>query len=254
MRVIIKNADFQVYGLGDISGLLSEVSSKFGGISDITPVETFFRALGADGSNEIWPKIKCLYMPCLGVPTDGANALYDIIGKENYPGSNYTIEAKRGVSPTTLGQSIGESSIPSGIDDSNMSFFGVITQSSRQTLGSSSGEAMRVGGIIINWQSVSFVLTDETNPLLMIPSGGFLNPIPFVLTSPENGMRTLIGKQGQNTAEISKTINYFNLSGRTSWADSSILAICSGLTAEDANVVLTALNSFITDYGVVSAN
>ena len=102
----------------DMDKLLARVSNNYGGIvgkEDV--VETFFRSLGADGSNGIWAKIKYLYMPCLAIPSDGAKALYNIISETNYPGSNYTVEAKRGVGPTTMGGSIGPDTMSTTVSD-----------------------------------------------------------------------------------------------------------------------------------------
>lgn len=255
MRVIIKNANFEVYGVADISGLLAEVQNKFGGITDITPVENFFRALGADGSNGLWSKIKALYMPCLGIPTDGANALYDIIGKSNYPGNNFTVEPKRGVGPTTLGSYIGSASLPDGLDNSNLSYFLIVTQSSRQTLGSSSGDFTTVGGIDNNWRGANLVISDRVNTKVVVCTGGFTTPQPLIVTSPVNSQRTVIASANVAVQTgVEKKSNTFYLSGLESWADTALLAICDGITADDIQTIMPALQNFIREYGVVSAN
>ena len=255
MRVIIKNADFEVYGVVDISGLLAEVQNKFGGITDITPVENFFRALGADVSNGFWSKIKALYMPCLGIPTDGANALYDIIGKSNYPGNNFTVEPKRGVGPTTLGSNIGSASLPDGLDNSNLSYFLIVTQSSRQTIDSTSSGFTQIGGIGNAWQNGYFNVSDGVNQRAVRLTGGFTTPQPLIMTSPVNSQRTVIASAnvaGQTGVE--KKSNTFYLSGIESWADTALLAICDGITADDIQTIMPALQNFIREYGVVSAN
>ena len=255
MRVIIKNTNFSVYGIKDITELLAEVQSKFGGISDITPVENFFRALGADDSNPIWSKIKALYMPCLGIPTDGANALYDIIGKSNYPGNNFTIESKRGVGPTILGSNIGSAPLPGGLDNSNLSYFLIVTQSSRQTIGSSSADFANVGGIGNVWRSTYINVSDGTLSKAATITGGFTTPQPLIVTSRVNSQRTVIASA--NVAEqtgVEKSSNIFYLSGYDSYADTALLAICDGITADDIQTIMPALQNFIRDYGIVSAN
>lgn len=259
MRIIIKNADFSIYGLADIGDLMSEVTAKFGGITDTAPVEAFFRSLGADGSNSIWSKINHLYMPCMGVPADGADALYDVIGKQNFAGSNYTVEAKRGVGPTTLGGTIGTGDLPSGMDNSNMSYFCVIAQSARQTLSSSSGAATACGGIYVNWQkATNYTLaevSDGTTSASIFDTGASFNsPQIVIVTAPSNGTRTIMGADYVNTAESEKQSNTFHISGWNSWTDTAIFAVCTGLTAEDAAIISAALSTFITDFGVVSAN
>lgn len=255
MRVIIKNADFEVYGVADISGLLAEVQNKFGGITDITPVENFFRALGADRSNVLWSKIKALYMPCLGIPTDGANALYDIIGKSNYPGNKFTVEPKRGVGPTTLGSNIGSASLPDGLDNSNLSYFLIVTQSSRQTIDSSSGDFALVGGIYNLWQVGNLAIGDKVNTKIVACTGGFTTPQPLVVTSPVNSKRTVIASANVAVQTgVEKKSNTFYLSGTESSVDTALLAICDGITADDIQTIMPALQNFIREYGVVSAN
>lgn len=259
MRIIIKNADFSVYGLADIGDLMSEVTAKFGGITDPAPVEAFFRSLGADGSNSIWSKINHLYMPCLGVPADGADALYDVIGKQNFPGSDYTVEAKRGVGPTILGGTIGEDDLPSGMDNSNMSYFCVLAQSARQTLSSSSGRAVSCGGIYVLWEKASNVtfatVYDGTKGASIYdPGASFNSPQIVIVTAPSNGTRTIMGADNVNTTAAEKNSDTFHLSGWGSWVDTAIFAVCTGLTAEDAAIISEALSTFIADFGVVSAN
>lgn len=255
MRVIIKNTNFSVYGIKDISELLTEVQSKFGGISDITPVENFFRALGADDSNPIWSKIKALYMPCLGIPTDGANALYDIIGKSNYPGTNFTVESKRGVGPSTLGSNIGSASLPDGLDNSNLSYFLIVTQSSRQTLASSSGCFTSIGDIYNVWANGRFSVSDGDETKNVTFTGGFVTPQPLIVTSPINSQRTAIASENVAVQTgVEKKSDNFYLSGIDAWADTALLAICDGITADDIQTIMPALQNFIRDYGVVSAN
>lgn len=255
MKIIIKNADFEVYGITDISGLLTEVQNKFGGITDITPVEKFFRALGADDSNPIWSKIKRLYMPCLGMPTDGANALYDIIGKNNFPGSNFKIEAKRGVTPTTQGGSIGWDNLPAGISNSNLSFFFIITQRTDLSIGSSAAEVINMGGIQVQWEKNIFRMSNNSIETSVAQSGGFTSPQPGVVSSPENGYRSTIGSADYvKTTAIQPSTTKFSLSGTRTYADTAVLAICDGLTSTEMSTVLDALNNLISDYGIVSAN
>lgn len=255
MRAIIKNTNFSVYGIKDISELLAEVQSKFGGISDITPVENFFRALGADGSNPIWSKIKRLYMPCLGIPTDGENALYDIIGKNNFPGSNFKIEAKRGVTPTVTAGSIGLANLPTGINNSNLSFFFIITQRTDISIGTSAAEVIYMGGIQVQWEKNIFRMSNNSIETSITQSGGFTSPQPAVVSIPENGMRSTIGSADiVNTTAIEISNTNFSLSGTRTWADTAVLAICDGLMPSEISTVLDALNALITDYGIVSAN
>lgn len=255
MRIIIKNADFSVYGLADIGDLMSEVTDKFGGITDAAPVEAFFRSLGADGSNNIWGKIKALYMPCLGVPADGADALYDIIGKQNYPGSSYTIESKRGVGPTTLGSSIGAlMEPPELVDDDSLSGFFIVTQSSRQTLGSSSSNFISAGGINVVWNKGALSFNDGSVIVGLPVADNFNSPQFGVFSKRTDGVRTIIAKDTSKTSAVAKVSNTYCLSGPSSWADTAVYAICENLTSDEAAIVAAALDTFITDFGVVSAN
>lgn len=255
MRTIIKNTNFSVYGIKDMTELLAEVQSKFGGISDITPVENFFRALGADDSNSIWSKIKRLYMPCLGIPTDGANALYDIIGKNNFPGSNFKIEAKRGVTPITQGSSIGLDNLPSDINNSNLSFFFITTQRTDVSIGTSAAEVLYLGGIQVHWERNIFRLANNSIEASIAQSGGFTSPQPGVVSIPENDRRSIIGSADIiNTTAVATTTTNFSLSGTRTYADTAVLAICEGLTSNEISTVLNALNDLISDYGIISAN
>lgn len=254
MRIIIKNADFSVYGLADIGDLMSEVTAKFGGITDTAPVDAFFRSLGADGSNNIWGKIKALYMPCLGVPADGADALYDIIGKQNYPGSSYTIESKRGVGPTTLGSSIGALTEPPELVDNSLSGFFIVTQSSRQTLGSSSSNFISFGGISVVWNIGALTFSDGSVTDSIQVADNFNSPQFGVFSKKTDGVRTIIAKDISKTIAVAKVSNTYYLSGPSSWADTAVYAICENLTSDDAAIVASALDTFITDFGVVSQN
>ena len=254
MRIIIKNADFSVYGLADIGDLMSEVTAKFGGITDSAPVEAFFRSLGADGSNNIWGKIKALYMPCLGVPADGADALYDIIGKQNYPGSSYTVESKRGVGPTTMGSNIGALTVPPELVDDSLSGFFIVTQSARQTLGSSSSNLIAIGGISVVWNKGALAFNDGSVTVGLPVADNFNSPQFGVLSKKTNGVRTIMAKDTSKTSAVAKVSNTYCLSGPSSWADTAVYAICENLTSDDAAIVASALDTFITDFGVVSAN
>lgn len=256
MRVVIKNADFHVYGLKDISELLSEVQAKFGGIgSDINVVESLFRSLGADGSNDIWPKIKNLYLPVLGLSTDGDNALYDVIEKTNYPGSNYVIEEKRGVSPRTLGGTIGSKATNANITTSGASFFFICTQSSRQTLGSSSAQMCAFYGMDIIWEKTQLKVNGGNTTTLSIPNrAAFSAPGYIVVSAEENGTRHCAARGETLNGTLSVKVATDILSGYGSWAATSLLACCEGLTSAECGVIATALDTFITDFGILCVN
>lgn len=238
----------------EMDQLLARVSNNYGGIvgkEDV--VETFFRSLGADGTNDIWGKIKALYMPCLAIPSDGAKALYNIITEINYPGSSYTVEAKRGIGPTTMGGSIGANFI-STILDENMSGFCVVTQSARQTLSNSSGAMIGIYGTYITWKRTEITVSDGTSSASVPNNDAFTKPNFIVLSKKENGLRTLSGRDGNTTTDVTKQNNDLYLSGPAAWADTSIYALCDGLTADESAIVSAAIETFITDFGIECAN
>ena len=256
MRVIIKNADFQISGMKDISKLLNEVQTNFGGVGDnIGIVENLFRALGAGGNNGIWAKIKNLYMPVLSIPSDGINALYDIIAKTDYPGSNYTIETKRGVSPTTLGGTIGSKVSSAEITTSGASFFCVVTQSSRQTLGSSSGVFSQAYGITINWEKNDFRVSGASSTSLTVShSDQFTKPCYLAVSADTNGVRHCVTRGGYLDGALTAGSAYDMLSGSSSWASTAVFACCEGLTPGECDIIASALDTFITDFGVLCVN
>ncbi len=256
MRVIIKNADFQISGMKDISKLLNEVQTNFGGVGDnIGIVENLFRALGAGGNNGIWAKIKNLYMPVLSIPSDGINALYDIIAKTDYPGSNYTIETKRGVSPTTLGGTIGSKASSAEITTSGASFFCVGTQSSRQTLTGASGALCQVHGIAFSWQKNNFRVSGASSTFLTVPnSDQFTKPCYMAVSADTNGVRHCVTSGGYIDGALTAGSADDVLSGISSWAATAILACCEGLTPGECDIIANALDTFITDFGVLCVN
>ena len=115
---------------------------------------------------------------------------------------------------------------------------------------------MNVGGINVNWlkEKISFVI-DGSYYVQADTNGGFLTPQPFAVSAPVNGDRTFICSAGLPVVS-SLDINTQNycLSGPRSYAASAVLAICDGLTAEETSIVLSALQDFISEYGIVSAN
>lgn len=259
MRIVLKNAKFNVYGLADISELLSEVSSNYGGITDIAPVETLFRSLGADGSNNIWGKINRLYMPVLGVPGDGIKALYDIITKKNFPGTGYTIEAKRGVSPTSLGDSIGSLKLTDTILQENQSVFTIFTQSARQSLGNSSGVLSSFRGATISWQKAAIkIIGHNSTSKDLTNSTAFTRANYAVISKDEDGSRTFFAHEEQSAGALSVNMassnEYLYLSGTSAWAATSLFALCDGLTSAEAAIVAAALDKFITDFGILCVN
>lgn len=257
MRIVLKNAKFNTYGLADISDLLEEVSSNYGGISDMTPVETLFRALGADGSNQIWGKIKNLYMPVLAVPGDGIKSMYDIITKDNYPAQNYTVETGRGIAPTTLGNTIGSMSCDTSITNDNISLFTIFTQSSRQTLGSSSSVIINNHGITITWLKATISITGDDysgdDKMSLTNSTQFTRANYVALSRSENGARTAVSYGTQDSHQMEPASGNTNIT-IGGWAATSLLAICDGLTSEEAVIVGTALNNFITGFGIPCVN
>lgn len=252
MRLVLKNATFNNYGFTDSEPIVAEIAENYGGIGGrIDVVRNFINALGADGTNDIWTKILYLYMPVLSVPGDGVNALYDIIGKGFYPGSYYTIESNRGVGPTTLGNTIGQLVLSAGlVDDDSMSGFCVFTQSSRQTLGSSSGLAISFCDLDITWKANQV----EFGGTSVGTSTGFTEPQAIVFSKKVNGVRTVVGRDDDTTSTTEKSSNVISMSGPQSWIDTSIFALCKNLTPEEAFVVADALEDFIVDFNITCIN
>ena len=265
MRIIIKNANFSVYGISDISGLMNTLMSKFHGItsSNKASVEAFLRALGVDGSNNIWSKIKHLYMPCLGIPDDGDNALYDIIGGSNFPKTDYattaTIEAKRGVVPTSRGSTIGTVAL-SGITAANQSFFASFTRYSLQSIGQSSGVQVQLGsnstGLGAKWENTvmtSAYMGDSSVKIEVSKDTGFSTPNWIVLSCRENGSRKMICADNNTTSstlESSLTVAPAVAHLAKGYVCTSIFGICDGLTASEASTVSSAISTFITAFGI----
>ena len=255
MRIIVKNAKFQVYGLDDVSAILNRISDNYGGATSIDAVRALLVALGADGSNDIWGKIKALYLPVLSVPTDGANALYDVISEDGYPGENYTIETKRGIRPTTLGTNIGrDATYPAGMTSAGISLFAVATLSSAQSLSGSSGVFTAVGDLKLTWR-LSTIDVDsgrDSSQVQIANATGFTKPVPVAVSCIENGERTVVAPGGtnHNTLAASTLLDLY-LSGSNAWCATAILGVCEGLTATEASAVVSALSTFITDFGVL---
>lgn len=263
MRIIIKNADFSVYGIADISGLMSTLRSKFGGITNSNQqvVEDFLRALGADGSNGIWAKLKHLYMPCLALTTD-SHALYDIITGVDYPMNNAAyaavIEEKRGVRPATLGNTtgIGSMSVASdGLTAANMSMFTAFCQSTTKAIGTSSGMISILGSVCTKWENTGVNATYIDNSDVKINVANttlFSTPNWAVLSCRENSARTLYTKNGNDTAG---TLESYLSSPDTAymargWCCTSIFGICNGLTSSEASAVSSAISTFLTAFGI----
>lgn len=256
MRVILKNTTFNVYGLSDISGMLSKISDNYGGIGDdIAKVETFLRALGADGSNDIWTKIKALHMPCLAAATDGSKAVYDIISDTIPTGpANYTIEEKRGIGPTTMGGTTGN--IVASISNALISGFTVATKSARQSLSSSAAAVSTLGYYRFMWDKTAAKVTVNSNPFASVSSQSeFTVPKSMALSCKENGYRTLATSDGvtnptsdSDTADLTRYV----IAGDSCWCDIAIMGVCEGLTAEEAPIVAAALDAFAASFGVLS--
>lgn len=251
MRIIVKNADFNVYGLNDITGLMEEITTNYGGISDTAPIEHFVKALGADGSNAIWGKIKALYMPVLSASTDGLNAFYDIIGKEKLNVTNaYTIEASRGVGPTNFGSSSGEFT-KGGMTQDGASMFGLVTKSPRQSISSNAGILSILYNMKFNWSVSTVSVQDGTNTATINHTDGFTKPVAYALTAKESGGRTLFSKgQTKTNASLSATPDSFYVYAG-SYCDISIFGMCEGLTSEEAAIIEAAIDTFVTEFGVL---
>lgn len=273
MRVIIKNADFSVYGIADMSGLMSTLMTKFGGITseNKSVVEDFLRALGADGSNNIWSKIKHLYIPCLGITSDGDDALYDIISGNNFHKNGAVatskIYDKRGVGVTTYGtekgQTIGTESV-SGITADNQSYFASFTRYPHQTssvLSSSSGTQVVLGtinpatGIAGKWEVANMTcpyMGDSTKNIQVANPSGFSSPNWIVLSCRENGSRTMYTADGHTTSSALES--YASAPGvahiSAGYVITSIFGVCAGLTASEAEAVSSAISTFVTAYGI----
>lgn len=255
MRLVFNNATFNTYGFRDSDPIVARIAENYGGIGNrIDLVRRFIDALGADGTNDIWSKIQYLYMPVLAVPEDGIKAMYEIIWGGFYSGS-YVIEANRGVGPTTLGQSIGYSTLPSGfIDDDSLSGFCVFTQSSRQTLTGSSGGVTNFCGLETTWRSSYIEFGGSSAANRVDISTGFTKPQAIVFSKKVNSERTVIGRENETTITTAKSTDNIYINGSTSWADTSIFALCKNLTPAEAAVVAAALDDFIDDFGIECVN
>jgi len=264
MRIIIKNADFSVYGLVDISGLMSTIVSNYGGLTDANkaPVEAFLRSLGADGSNGIWPKIKHLYMPCLAVSTDAdSNSLYDIITEgtypKSYPSTTVVIEDKKGVEPASMAggtEGIGYSSLTDGLTDSSMSLFASFTLALGHPLQSSSGAQVQLGEIVFKWEASVMSCAVIGGSTASIPKAtGFDTPNWIVMSAKDNGSRVIVCDDDELTTSVLTSTNnttYFNLA--KGYCCTSICGVCDGLTAAEARIVSSAIRTFTTDFGILN--
>lgn len=265
MRIIIKNANFSVYGLTDISGLVSTLVSNYGGLTNANKasVETFLRALGADGSNSIWPKIRHLYMPCLAVSTDAdANSLYDIITGGSYPKSNpsttVVIEDKKGVEPAVMaggGEGIGYYSLTEdALTDNTMSFFVSYTRALGHDLQNSSGIQTQLGSIVFKWENtvMNIAVIGGSNNCTIEKPEGFATPNWVVMTAKDNGSRTVVSADGETTTSIltSDNTTYFNLAN--GYCCTSICGVCAGLTAAEARIISAAIGEFVSGFGILN--
>lgn len=255
MRIILKNANFEVYGLNSISELMNDIATNFGGISDLSPIEHFVKSLGADGSNGIWGKIKGLYMPVLATSTDAEKVFYDIIGKgilKVIEGS-YVIEEKRGVSPNPIGISLAQGmEIPAGISNDGVSMFGLVTKSPRLNLQNSAGQLHELLGMRFKWEnSAGNSIWDASNDFIQVANEtAFTIPAKFVLTSVENGTRTFLSNGLSASGSLLPEGSIFSF-GRSVYCDISIFGICEGLTSSEASVIENAIDTFVTEFGVL---
>lgn len=263
MRIIIKNADFSVYGIADISGMMSTLIANYGGLteSNKAPVEAFLRALGADGSNNIWSKIKHLYMPCLAASTDAdANSLYDIITRGTYPktsaSTTVVIENKKGVEPASMASStegIGYYSLTDGLTDTSMSIFASFTKALGHNLQSSSGVQVQLGEIAFKWESTVMscaVIGGSTASISK--ASGFSTPNWIVMSAKDNGNRVIVCDDGEATTSVltSSNTTYFNLA--KGYCCTSICGVCAGLTAAESRIISSAIRTFTTDFGILN--
>lgn len=271
MRVIIKNADFSVYGISDMSPLMNKLVDNYGGLtsSNKSSVEAFLRALGADGGNGIWNKIKYLYMPCLAASTDTASAaLLDIktaldTTPSSYPcinpdsGITPVFENKRGVRQSTLSTAnagIGQLTTSYTMSDSTMSLFAGFTKSYTKNLTGGSGAQIYLANIIFKWESDGmFCGLDNNNCIKISETGALNNPDWIVMSAKSSGSRLVVSRGGEGTTSAvtaSDHFTYFNMA--RGWCCTSFAAVCEGLTYDEARSISTAIGTFVTDFGILN--
>lgn len=272
MRVIIKNADFSVYGISDMSPLMNKLVDNYGGLtsSNKSSVEAFLRALGADGGNGIWNKIKYLYMPCLAASTDTASAaLLDIktaldTTPSSYPcinpdsGITPVFENKRGVRQSTLSTAnagIGQLTTSYTMSDSTMSLFAGFTKSYTQNLTGGSGAQVFLANIIFKWEADGmFCGLDNNNYIKISETGALNNPDWIVMSAKSSGSRLVVSRGGEGTTSAvtasSSHLTYFNMA--RGWCCTSFAAVCEGLTYDEARSISTAIGTFVTDFGILN--
>ena len=163
----------------------------------------------------------------------------------------YTIEESRGVGPTNFGAGSGTFT-KSGMTQDGASMFGLVTKSPRQSLASNAGILSVLYGMKFNWAANTVSVTDESSNVATINhTDGFTKPVAYALTAKESGGRTLFSKgQTKTNASLSATPDSFLLySG--AYCDISIFGMCEGLTSEEAAIIESAIDTFVTEFGVL---
>lgn len=242
-----------------VQTIVNKIKAKMSGVGNKeTAVYNLIDALGADTpSSGIWSKIKALYIPCLAVTADADNVFYDIISDTVQTEANsYKIEAKRGVMPETKGQSLSTHSLSVTAD--NTSMFGIVTQRTDATLGSSSGVFASFNGLNLNWQTQGMSCisaSDTTSKIVTSTISDFANtPEAFALSAASGGSRTFVTNEESKTGSLSFTTTDNYRLASASYAALSVFGVCDGLTAAEAATVHSALQTFVTAYGIECSN
>lgn len=245
-----------------VQDVVDKIKAKMSGVGNKeTAVYNLINALGASTpTSGIWSRIKALYIPCLAITTDANNVFYDIIAdtvQTDGATDSYKIEAKRGVMPTTAGDALGQVSL-SGITADNTSMFAIVTQRTDTTLSSSASFVAIGNGVRLMWKANGSCVCLNANDSNKIITGAIADfassPETFVLSAVSGGSRTFITNEGTETGNVEFTASEkYQLAG-ASYAATSLFALADGLTASEAETISTALQTFITAYGIECSN
>lgn len=248
----------QSYAPSDpVQTIVNNIKAKMSGVGNKeTAVYNFVNALGAGTPNSgIWAKMKALYIPCLAIPSDGQNAFYDVISDTVIEETMaYQIESKRGVMPQNVGSGLSYRS--TDVTLNNTSAFLIATQRTSQTLGSSAARVAKCMGINFEWNKTGARAANDagTSSLKTGAINDFAtNPETFVLSAVANNERTFITNEGTVSGELIGETGSYQL-GTTSYAALSVFGLASGITASEAATISTALQTFITAYGIECSN
>lgn len=255
MKLVFKNATFDIYGIPNISEFMSTIRTAYN-VSDpaeLLALENLFIALEVYKNDGIFSKLKFLLMPCVaasGTNTDGS--CYDIVSKQNLWSTTSVsdvVEHKRGVRPVTFPTFAKVISL-STLNIDNLSAFGIMALSEVQAVSSSAGSFLSETEIgDLNW--------DSTNPNIVgkriTYTNSIANPISWTMSKVENGIRQrTVNSDAVDTQEVEAsetTISSVKIMSRV-WSCLGILAIADGLTIAECNIIKPALIKFISEFGV----